>query len=89
MRIGSVLLFIWLIIGGFAAGQRGDYHGRIGNCSQAGTIAVTGVPSKSGTPRAPKISTSAWCHRTSESIKRPSMSNSVAPILIRQLWHTP
>ena len=41
MRIGSVLLFIWLIIGGFAAGQRGDYHGRIGNCSQAGTIAVT------------------------------------------------
>jgi hypothetical protein len=41
MRIGSVLLGIWLTIGGFAAGQRGDYHGPIANCSRASTIAVT------------------------------------------------
>ncbi len=41
MRIGSVLLFIWLVIGGVAAGQRGDYKGPIGSCSRAGTIAVT------------------------------------------------
>jgi hypothetical protein len=41
MRIGSVLLIIWLITGGVAAGQRGDYKDPIGNCSRAGTIAVT------------------------------------------------
>ena len=40
MHIGSVLLAIWLIIGGIAAGQRGDYKGAIG-CSRASTIAVT------------------------------------------------
>jgi hypothetical protein len=41
MRIGSLLLVIWLVIGGLAAGQRGDYKTFIGNCSRAGTIAVT------------------------------------------------
>ena len=41
MRIGSVLLVVWLAIGVFAAGQRGDYQGSVGNCSRAGTIAVT------------------------------------------------
>jgi len=41
MRIGSVLLLVWLVIGGIAAGQRGDYHGSVGTCSRAGTIAVT------------------------------------------------
>jgi hypothetical protein len=40
MHIGSVLLVIWLVIGGIAAGQRGDYRGSIG-CSGASTIAVT------------------------------------------------
>ena len=40
MHIGSVLLVIWLVIGGIAAGQRGDYTGSIG-CSSASTIAVT------------------------------------------------
>jgi hypothetical protein len=40
MHIGSVLLVIWLVIGGIAAGQRGDYTGSI-NCSSASTIAVT------------------------------------------------
>jgi hypothetical protein len=40
MHLGSALLVIWLIIGGFAAGQRGDFKGPIG-CSSAGTIGVT------------------------------------------------
>lgn len=41
MHIGSVLFVIWLVIGGIAAGQRGDYQNSIGSCSRAGTIAVT------------------------------------------------
>ena len=41
MRIGSVLLVVWLIIGGVAAGQRGDYRRPIGSCGTASTIAVT------------------------------------------------
>ena len=40
MHIGSVILAIWLVIGGIAAGQRGDFKGSIG-CSSASTIAVT------------------------------------------------
>lgn len=41
MHIGSVLLIVWLVIGGIAAGQRGDFNGHISNCSKASTIAVT------------------------------------------------
>jgi hypothetical protein len=41
MHIGSVLLVIWLIIGAFAAGQRGYYNGPVSNCTKASTIAVT------------------------------------------------
>lgn len=41
MRIGSVLLLIWLIIGAIAGGQRGYYSGSIASCTKAGTIAVT------------------------------------------------
>ena len=40
MHFGSALLAIWLIIGGIAAAQRGDYKGHVG-CSSAGTIGVT------------------------------------------------
>jgi hypothetical protein len=40
MHIGSVILVIWLVIGGFAAGQRGDYKGSV-NCSRAATAAIT------------------------------------------------
>jgi hypothetical protein len=40
MHIGSALLVIWLIIGGIAAGQRGDYHGAA-NCSTAATVGLT------------------------------------------------
>jgi hypothetical protein len=41
MRLGSVLLLVWLVIGGFAAGQRGDYKRPFATCSRASTIAVT------------------------------------------------
>lgn len=41
MHLGSAILTIWLIIGAFAAGQRGDYHELLGNCSRASTTAVT------------------------------------------------
>ena len=40
MHIGSVLFAIWLVIGGIAAGQRGDYKGPI-DCGSASTIVVT------------------------------------------------
>jgi len=41
MRFGSLFLLAWLIIGGVAAGQRGDYKRSFTNCSRASTIAVT------------------------------------------------
>ena len=40
MHIGSVILAIWLIIGGIAAGQRGDFKGSLG-CSEVSTAGVT------------------------------------------------
>jgi hypothetical protein len=41
MHLGSLVLVIWLVIGGLAAGQRGDFSGSVANCSKASTIAVT------------------------------------------------
>jgi hypothetical protein len=41
MRIGSLILLIWLIIGAIAAGQRNYYSGSSANCAKTGTIAVT------------------------------------------------
>ncbi|MEU7901236.1 hypothetical protein AB0B45_51510 [Nonomuraea sp. NPDC049152] len=41
MRIGSLVLAVWLIIGALAAGQRGHYTGSVTNCNQVATIAVT------------------------------------------------
>jgi hypothetical protein len=41
MRIGSILLVIWLVIGAIAAGQRNYYSGSSANCAKAGTITVT------------------------------------------------
>ena len=41
MHIGSLLLVVWLVIGGVAAGQRGDYQAGLGSCSKASTVAVT------------------------------------------------
>lgn len=40
MRIGSLILVIWLIIGAIAAGQRNYYSGNA-TCAKAGTILVT------------------------------------------------
>lgn len=40
MRIGAVLLIIWLIIGVIAGAQRGYYSGNV-SCARAGTILVT------------------------------------------------
>jgi hypothetical protein len=41
MRIGSLILIIWLVIGAIAAGQRGYYNGTISSCTKASTIVVT------------------------------------------------
>ena len=41
MRIGAILLLIWLVIGAIAAGQRNYYSGSHESCAHAGTVAVT------------------------------------------------
>jgi hypothetical protein len=41
MRLGSVLLVIWLIVGAVAAGQRHYYSQGSANCAGVGTITVT------------------------------------------------
>ncbi len=41
MRVGSILLIVWLIVGAVAAGQRHDYSGGPAGCNKLGTIALT------------------------------------------------
>jgi hypothetical protein len=41
MRIGSILLAIWLIIGAIAGAQRHYYDSAPANCAKASTIVVT------------------------------------------------
>jgi len=41
MRLGTILLVIWLIIGAVAAGQRHYFGGSGPSCARAGTIVVT------------------------------------------------
>jgi membrane protein YdbS with pleckstrin-like domain len=41
MRLGSVIVLIWLLIGAIAAGQRHYYSTSSANCAGAGTIAIT------------------------------------------------
>ncbi|HEY6274907.1 MAG TPA: hypothetical protein VIX86_01115 [Streptosporangiaceae bacterium] len=41
MRIGAIVLVIWLVIGAIAAGQRGYYRSDTTNCAKAGTVVVT------------------------------------------------
>lgn len=43
MRIGSLLLVVWLVIGALAAFQRGYFGSNDDSCAHAGTIAVTVV----------------------------------------------
>ncbi len=41
MRLGSLIVVIWLVIGAFAASQRGYFKGSNETCAKAGTIVVT------------------------------------------------
>jgi hypothetical protein len=41
MRIGTVLLIVWLVIGAIAGGQRHYYSNSNPDCAKASTIAVT------------------------------------------------
>jgi hypothetical protein len=41
MRVGGIIVAIWLIIGAIAAGQRGYYTSSSASCAHAGTIIVT------------------------------------------------
>jgi len=41
MRLVSLLVLLWLIVGAIAAGQRGYYSSEETNCATIGTIAVT------------------------------------------------
>jgi hypothetical protein len=40
MRLGSIILAIWLIIGVISAGQRGYYNSKA-SCRSVGTVVVT------------------------------------------------
>ena len=41
MRIGTMLIIVWLVIGAIAAGQRHYYSSSNPDCARASTIAVT------------------------------------------------
>ena len=43
MRIVTLLVLVWLIIGAIAAGQRGYFSSDDANCGTVGTIALTVV----------------------------------------------
>jgi len=43
MRIASVVLVLWLLIGALAAGQRGYFGSSPENCATLATVAVTVV----------------------------------------------
>jgi hypothetical protein len=41
MRIGALLLVVWLAIGAIAGGQRHYYNSKPASCAHAGNIALT------------------------------------------------
>jgi hypothetical protein len=41
MRIGAIVVVIWLIIGAIAAGQRGYFSTGEKNCAEAGSTIIT------------------------------------------------
>ena len=41
LRIGAIVLVVWLVIGAIAAGQRGYYKGEPDDCASVATILVT------------------------------------------------
>jgi hypothetical protein len=40
MRLGTIVLVVWLVIGAIAAGQR-NYYNALPTCAGAGTVIVT------------------------------------------------
>lgn len=43
MKILSILIVLWFVVGGIAAGQRGYFKGSDATCAKTGTIVVTVV----------------------------------------------
>ena len=43
MKIGSLLLLVWLLIGLFAAFQRDYFDGKVDDCNKVASIAATVV----------------------------------------------
>ena len=43
MKIGSVILVVWLVIGALAAYQRNYFSSETANCAQIGTVLLTVV----------------------------------------------
>jgi hypothetical protein len=43
VRIGTVLVVVWLVVGALAGGQRGYYSGKDTNCAKFSTVVVTVV----------------------------------------------
>jgi hypothetical protein len=41
LRIGTLILIVWLVIGAIAGGQRHYYSGSSTTCAKSGTIIVT------------------------------------------------
>ncbi|HET6165686.1 MAG TPA: hypothetical protein VFE07_02580 [Marmoricola sp.] len=41
MRIGTLLVVIWLVVGALAAYQRDYFSGKDTNCAKTGTVVVT------------------------------------------------
>jgi hypothetical protein len=41
MRLGSLIIIIWLVIGAIAAGQRHYFSGTNASCVKVSTVAVT------------------------------------------------
>jgi hypothetical protein len=41
MRIGAILIVIWLVVGVLAAAQRSYFSGTDTSCAKLGTVAVT------------------------------------------------
>ncbi len=41
MRLGGLIVLIWLVIGAIAAGQRGYYGSSSATCARGGTIIAT------------------------------------------------
>jgi hypothetical protein len=71
MKIGSLLLLVWPLIGLFAAYQRDDFSGKVDNCNKLATIAATAaVGPLNYTGVNPKIS----CNAVDVDVKVPQPS---------------